>query len=109
MAILTIPTSTTLANYRFTIELDGAVYGLALFFNSRDERWYYDLFDETGTLLRAGLKAATGWPSLRLDKSRNRPPGDIFAIDPTSLDTEPGLNDLGDSVTLTYVEEESLG
>jgi hypothetical protein len=109
MAILTIPTSTTLAIYRFTIELDGVVYGLSFFYNNRDERWYYDLYDESGNLLRAGLKAASGWPSLRLDKSRDRPPGDIFAIDPTSLDTEPGLSDLGDSVILTYVEEDSLG
>ena len=109
MAILTIPTSTVLASYRFTIELDGAVYGIHLAFNTRDERWYYDLFDEEGNLLRASLKLATGWPSMRLDKSNDRPPGDIFPIDPTNQDNEAGLSDLGDTVTLTYVEEESLG
>jgi hypothetical protein len=84
MAILTIPTSTTLAVYRFTIELEDVVYGLSFFWNNRDERWYFDLSDEDGNLLRAGLKAVTGWP-------------------------EAGINDLGDSVSLTYVEEADLG
>ncbi len=109
MAILTIPTRTDLGNYRFSIELDEAVYELVFAYNNRDAHWYFDLFDEEGNLLRAGLKAVTNFPLLRLDKSNDRPPGDIFAIDPTDQGTEAGLEDLGDSVTLTYVEEESLG
>ncbi len=109
MAILTIPTRTDLGSYRFTIELDEAVYELVFAYNNRDSHWYFDLYDEEGNLLRAGLKAVTNWPLLRLDKSNDRPPGDIFAIDPTDEDIEAGLEDLGDSVTLTYVEEESLG
>jgi hypothetical protein len=109
MAILTIPTSTTLANYRFSIELDEVVFELVFSFNPRDDHWYFDLYDETGTLLRAGLKAVTGTPLLRLIKSIDRPDGEILAVDPTGDDLEAGLTDLGDAVTLTYVEEVSLG
>lgn len=109
MAILTIPTRTDLALYRFTIELDEAVYELSFFYNNRDAHWYFDLSDEAGNLLRASLKAVTNFPLLRLDRSNDRPPGEIFAIDPTGQGIEAGLQDLGGSVTLTYVEAESLG
>jgi hypothetical protein len=109
MATLTIPTRIDLAVYRFSIELDELVYQFSFFYNNRDAHWYFDLSDEDGNLLRAGLKAVTNWPLLRLDKSNDRPPGDIFAVDPTDQDIEAGLRDLGDAVTLTYVEEASLG
>jgi hypothetical protein len=46
---------------------------------------------------------------LRLDQSSDRPPGEIMAIDPTGQDNEAGLEELGDIVTLTYIEEESVG
>jgi hypothetical protein len=109
MAILTIPTSTTLAVYRFSIELDGLVYELAMFFNQRDERWYFDLYDEAGSLLRAGLKVTTNFPILRLDQSNDRLPGEMIGVEPSGEDLFAGLEDLGNIVTLTYIEEASLG
>lgn len=109
MAIVEIPTSTELANYRFTIELDETVFELVFSFNQRDNHWYFDVRDVEGNTLRAGIKVVTGFPLLRLDKSIDRPRGEILAVDPTAEDLEAGLTDLGDTVRLTYVEEESLG
>jgi hypothetical protein len=108
MSILKIPTRTDIGSYRFGIQLDDVVYELIFQFNNRDDHWYFDIYNESGTLLRAGLKAVTGWPLLRLHQAQERPAGEIMAIDPTSVDLEAGLEDLGETVTLIYAEEESL-
>lgn len=108
MAVLEIPTDTTLAHYSEQVELDGASFTLRFLFNDREGFWYFDLFDLLGARVRSGIKVTTGTPLLRLVANAIRPPGEIVAIDTTGEDVEAGLGDLGDTVTLTYTEESSL-
>ena len=108
MAVLTIPTSTTLGAYSFQVSLDSIVYRFDFQFNERESFWYFAISDEAGTVLRSGVKVVTNFPLLRLLVNTDAPPGSIMAIDPTDAEADAGLEDLGDSVLLTYVEEASL-
>lgn len=108
MAILTIPTSTTLGAYTQQVSLDDILYNFTFQFNDREGYWYFSIADETGNALRSGIKITANWPMLRLLIGENALPGLIMAIDPTDQDQDPGLADLGDKVFLVYVEQESL-
>ena len=106
MATLTIPTRTDLGAYTFQVELDGLVYRISLQFNTREGFWYLSLADSSGDEIRSGIKVVVNWPLLRLAVEGASLPGSLFAIDTTDADLPPGIEDLGESVLLTYVEEE---
>lgn len=108
MAILTIPTRTDLGAYTFQVELDGKVYRFSMQFNDREGFWYFSIADEGGNAIRSGVKVVANWPLLGRVAEEAAPPGLLFAIDPTDQDLDPGLSDLGETVFLTYMEEESL-
>lgn len=112
MAVTTLPTSTTDANYRFDVDLDGVVYRLAFKFNSRDDSWYVSIFDESDKLLRAGIRIVNETPLLWRWAEAVRPAGELIAV-PQGAQTVPAeLNQLGSEVLLTYLDEaevEALG
>ncbi len=103
-----IPTSTELANYRFTVELEGSVFGFDFAFNDRDRSWFFTLSREDGTVLRSGIKVVTNFPLLRTITAEGRPLGEIMAIDTTGEDLRAGLEDLGDQVSLVYFESSEV-
>jgi hypothetical protein len=101
MPAVTIPTRTDLGRYRFSVELTDVVFIFALAFNRRDQHWYFSLFDSAGNRIRSGVKVTPNWPLLRQLVQQGRPDGLLFAIDPQG-NLEPGLEDLGGQVKLTY-------
>ena len=98
---LVIPTSTTLGRYRFSIVLTDVVFTFAFAFNRRDDHWYMSLLDSAGDPVRQGIRVTPNFPLLRQLTQQGRPAGEIYAIDPQG-NLEPGLEDLGDQVKLTY-------
>jgi len=108
MAIVTIPTRTDLGAYTFQVELDGAVYNFIFQFNDRESYWYFSILDESGNILRSGIKVTSNWSLLRLLIEVTAPPGVLLAVEPTDKDFDPNFDDLGDTVFLTYVEEASV-
>jgi hypothetical protein len=98
---LTIPTRTDTGRYRFSIELSGVVFVFVFSFNRRDDHWYFDLLDNAGEAIRSGVRVTPNFPLLRQLVQQGRPDGLLFAIDPQG-NLEPGLEDLGGQVKLTY-------
>lgn len=95
-------------SFYFTSDLDGENYEFRFKYNSREERWYLDLLDNEGNVVRAGMKVVVNWPVLLRMMELNRPPGEILFINTQDRAEDPGLDELGVDAVLTYVEEGSL-
>lgn len=103
-----IPTSTDLATYTMSVELESIVFGFRFQFNNRDQSWFFDLLDSEALPIRQGIKVVTNFPLLRLIAREDRPPGELYAIDTTGADRRAGLEDLGDELSFVYFEESEL-
>lgn len=104
MAVVTLPNDTDLARYRFRVALSGTVFGFRFYFNRRADRWFFDIEDATGNLLRAGLKLVADFPLFYGWTQQGRPLGEILAIDPASSD-DALLEELGTRVFVAYDDE----
>jgi len=108
MAVTRIPTSTTDANYVFTVELDGTEFRLRFKYNERDDAWYFSVLDAEGNILRAGLKVVNEFTLLRLWAQANRPRGELVAVNQGMVTAPPTLNQLGAEVVLTYLDASEI-
>jgi hypothetical protein len=110
MSIFTIPIvdAATDGNFYFRVELDGEDFFLNFSFNQRDSHWYMDLSTIDGTPVRSGVKIVANWPLLSTLADRVRPKGEFVATDARRIPADPGLDDLGGNVVLSYVDQETL-
>lgn len=108
MAVTRLPTSTTDANYVFTVDLDGVEFKLSFKYNERDDAWFFDILDPNEVVLRAGLKVVNEWPLLRLWSEASSPQGEIIAVNQGDVTAPPTLNQLGAEVVLTYLDAEEI-
>lgn len=105
MAILIVPRDGDLANYEFLIELESVVFRLIFKFNQRESVWYFDLLDEAQNQLRSGIKVVVNYPLLARLRNLSRPDGDFLADDARSRPRPPNLDELGNTILLTYIEQ----
>lgn len=109
MAISVIPTSITAPFYSQVTSLDGVSYELEFRWNSRDEAWYINIFNTSGTALAYGIRVVTDWPLIRRMTVAERPAGSIIALDTTGTGTMPTLTTLGTVIQLVYIDEDDNG
>jgi len=110
MAVYIIPianASTDQAFY-FTVDLDGEDYRFDFQYNDREGFWYFDILDSEGTHVKSGIKVVSNFPVLRLLAERTQPPGMISFVDTRELPADPGEEDLGVNVELSYMDEAEL-
>lgn len=90
---------------RRRVQLSGRTYVLDLRWSQREERWYLDLRDSAGELLVGSIKVACNWPLLSYyHHLPGVPAGELQALDPRPSPADPGLDELGGIVALTYSE-----
>lgn len=89
------------AHYRQTTPLDGVNFVLRFDFNTRSGDWHLTVNDADDQRISGcgSRKLAVGYPVLQRSKSPDRPAGGLFVIG-TGID--PGLNDLGARIVLSY-------
>jgi hypothetical protein len=104
MATFNVPTlSDGTARYDQTTELDGVFFRLYFDFNEYDGFWYLTIRTEADTQIVGceGIRlAANSWP-IRRAYDPNRPQGEFYVLSESGQ--EAGINDLGDSVILSYI------
>lgn len=89
----------------FNVPLEGQTYLYEFQFNSREGFWYFDV-SKDGTKLKTGVKVVSNWPSLLRAAELDVPPGEILFVDTRTETTgRPGLDDLGTTILMTYVEQ----
>jgi len=107
--IIPITDAGTLGAFYFVVELDGTDFQCSFQFNSREGFWYMNLFDTAGNRIRSGLKVVINWPTIRLDRSEDRPLGEILFLDTRDVPSDPGLDELGEDVVMGYAPVADIG
>jgi hypothetical protein len=99
-----IPIEKGVPNQRFAVALDGVTFVLRFFWNTRDESWYWELYDSALVPIWCGARIAVGERLLRQCTAPNRPAGELVAIDTRNKDIDPTLDDFHDEglVKLIY-------
>lgn len=93
-AAVIIPTSnSSIQSFRCT--LDGVDYKLRFKFNTRDSRWYMDIYAKDDSAIVLGTKIVCLYPLLNSGLSNRLPPGFFYAGSGTIDNSPPGVNDLG--------------
>jgi len=109
MTTVVIPTRSDLDYYVETVTLGGTGFRLGFAWNTRDERWYLDIEDSSGTTLIAGLAIVVDCPLTLRFPSLSLPKGLLLAMDTTGEGREiADKEDLGDRVQLVFIPSEDL-
>lgn len=111
-----IPTRSDLDFYEMQLTLDGSPFDLVFRWNARDEVWYLSIYDPavaetvdgSRTPIIGSIPVFVGGPLLSLCRRRDRPLGELIAIDTQGNDEDPGRRDLGDRVVLLYYSQAEL-
>lgn len=108
MSVFTIPTSTTLQDYKLTADLDGVLYELRFRWNERLEAWLLDVYDATGVLLIAGRRCSADGALLAQHKHLAPIGGELLVFDTTLRRVDPKIDDFGTRVLMLYVDAAEL-
>lgn len=104
MAIWSIPVKFNQPDFSFQIDLDNVVYGFRFIYNARTDRFSMEIQDQLGNAIVSGIAVVTNWKPLARFKDPALPPGQLFTMDITGGNNEPGAVNFGDSILLCYNE-----
>lgn len=90
-------------------DLDGRAYLLQGDWNQRESKWYLTIRDpETNETIHGPRKVVANWDLLRTCADARRPLGMLVALDVSGAGDDPGFDDLGTRVILTYTAAAEL-
>ena len=108
MAIINLPIRNDIPAYTQVTELDGTAYTLVFRFNSRSNRWFMDILDESEAPLLEGVKLLARTDLNSRFKSEQLPKGVFIALDQSGRNEEPDRLNFSNDVLLYYAEEAEL-
>lgn len=103
MTILSIPVFSEQASFTQTIPIDGITYKLQIYWNVRDEHWFFSLYLPDDTLVLTGIKMPVNFTLLNSFSGENVPPGDFLLYDDSGNNEPCGRDELGDRCLLLYI------
>ena len=106
--MLIIPVNQESSLFSIRVVLDRTPFRLTFKFNSRQSSWYFDLFDDGGAILRAGIRIVADSILLSRMRTSIRPRGDFAVIDTNNTQQDPGRNTFGDEMPMYYFEEQTI-
>lgn len=104
MALIQLPVRNDFPAYEFQVELESRIYILGFRFNTRANRWFMDIKDQSQTPIIMGILVQQGVPLTRYYVREAMPPGSFWAIDITDAGREPDRENFGVDVILIYEE-----
>lgn len=103
MALLAIPVVPSRRSSSRRVKLSGREYRLDLTWSDFEGRFYLALFSAAGVVLVPGVPVVSGQPLLDGRHSVSGvPEGELVALDVRRESADPGLEDLGEIIRLTY-------
>ena len=105
MATLILPAFQNIPAFSYQINLDGTNYTLRYTFNTRMDKWIFDIRTEFGDPIITGVPIISDHPIIERFRDDRLPPGGFFAFDTSGQSVDPGRFDLGNRVQIIYVEE----
>lgn len=107
MATWKIPVKFASPDFNFQIDLDGSIYGFRFIYNARTDRFSMEIQDQDGNAIVSGVAVVCNWKPIARFKDTRLPPGKLFTMDVTGMNTEPNAVTFGDTVLLCYEEASS--
>lgn len=95
-------------NYEASFQLDGETFGLRARYNNRVDSWFLTLIDADGSIIVGSRRVTVGNLLFPWLVGRNRPAGQLLAIDTEDEDGDPGRHDLGSRVLVMYADADEL-
>lgn len=108
MAIEVLTLDSEHQNQEAEFQLDGENFRLLTRYNKRVDSWFLSLYQDDGTPIATGRRLTVGNFLFPWLVGRNRPAGQLIAIDTTDRDSDPGELDLGNRVQVLYVDAEEM-
>jgi hypothetical protein len=103
MAVFVLPAAAAgRANHNFKVELDGAEYDFRMRFNSRDQGWYFSIFDGDGAAIVEGLKIVINADLTLRATQDNAFGGRVYVLDGRRFTANPTLDNLGVDLPMVY-------
>lgn len=104
MAVIELPVSNETSHNGFQVELEGAIYNLDFYFNTRLERWVFDILDQGEAPLLVGIPLLTGQSLAFGYTIEGLPPGEFQAVDTTGQNRHADRDTLGNEIKVVYLE-----
>lgn len=102
MATSEIPLRNDLPHFSLRVQLDASVYGMEFVWNFRANAWFFSLFDAAGEPIFEGQRLVVDFPLGSRLKDARLPKGILVVTDTTGKQQDPGFEDLGSRVQLSY-------
>jgi len=99
-----VPTTADSPTYDQVSDLGRRLYRLGFRYNARDGSWYLSVATQGGTALAEGRKLRIDWDTLRQFSDARLPDGVLSLPDADGSRVEPGRDDLGSRLHLTFDE-----
>lgn len=109
MAILKMPIRNDIPAYTLNIELEGIAYILEFRFNSRQNRWIFDISDSIKDPIVQGVPILIETDLFLKFKDSRLPPGGFIAIDQSGNRNQPDRLNFGNDVVLLYFDSTNYG
>lgn len=108
MSVVTLPCAPGSAHYTFSTDLDGVTYGFEFRWNTRDAAWYMSIFTGDDEPIISSVKVVVDLPLAFRCADARMPLGTFIAYDTSGQQLDPGIDDLGERVQLTYLDASEL-
>lgn len=100
MLLISLPSG--IPHFDVQAELDGVTYTLELDWNVRLGAWFLRVLDEFASAVLVGDQRLGANFPLALYQTGRSPPGLLSVVDASGQGLDPGFDDLGRRVQLTY-------
>ncbi len=103
-----LPLIPSVARYDFATVLGGTTYVFVVYWDARDEIWYFDLLAEDETPIRHGVAILLGSPLGRRTIDPLFPDGVLVADDLAGTQRDAGFDDMGTRVLVYFLTPEEV-
>jgi hypothetical protein len=104
MALIELPLRNDVPAFTFQTDLDGTTYTFKFRYNSRMDRWAFDILTANEAPIVSGVLVVTGTLLLERFSDPRLPQGDMFVLNKADENASPGRDDLQKNVFILYDE-----
>ncbi len=97
-----LPLRNDVPAFAFQNDLDGITYSFKFRYNSRMDRWAFDILTANNGPIVEGVIVLTGTSLLARFADGRLPAGDLFVLNKEDATASPGRNDLQENVFILY-------
>ena len=104
MALIQLPLRSDVPAFTFQTDLDGTTFTFKFRYNSRMDRWAFDIQTANEDPIISGIPVLTGTSLLKRFEDDRLPEGELFVLNKEDETASPGRNDLQENAFILYDE-----